>query len=235
MGEPTTTPGEQTPTPAPAAAVETTGTPAPADATPDKPPAPATPPVNQPPVEPPIRQVPPSPDAPNSEKAAFRVENKGQPTTPPATPVNDFPTTQVSELHQKLDNLTGAVEKTIQNQSKLENKQAIEQQINTDVNKFLATNPAYSELAETVKSWAKHEAYAQIPIENIFYQVAGKDNAKLGAENAKMLADKADKATTAPGQPAPQTKPESNVMNMTDKEFDAWRAAEKSKPRVIAT
>ena len=137
MGEQTTTPGEPTPTPAPDAAVETTGTPAPADATPDTPPAPAAPPVNQAPIEPPIRQVPPSPDAPNSEKAAFRVENKGQPTTPPPPPAPapaDSPTTQFNqEFGQKIDALTGVVQKTLERQEKIENHQQIQTQITADI------------------------------------------------------------------------------------------------------
>ena len=224
MGEQTTTPGEPTPTPAPAAAVENTGTPAPADATPDTPPAPAAPPVNQAPIEPPIRQVPPPPDAPNSEKAAFRVENKGQPTTPPPSPApaTDSPTAHFNEMNQfgeKIDALTGVVQQTLERQQKIENHQQIETQINADIDKFLVDNPAYKEVTPQVKSWANHEAYSKIPIEQIFYQAAGKDNARLGAESAKMLADKANEATTAPGQPSPASKPKTDYASMTKEEF----------------
>lgn len=91
---------------------------------------------------------------------------------------------------------------------------------------FVTTNPDFKPYAERVAKYAQHESRKNMPIKAIFYEVAGDDLLKIGAERAKK-ADKEAKHSQAGGGDNRGGDAPKDVWSLTPQEF----AAEQEKIR----
>lgn len=100
-------------------------------------------------------------------------------------------------------------------------KESIEKEVDTEIASIVAAEPKFKPYADKVRKWALHESRANVPIQSIFYEVAGKDLMKLGAEKAKEADEEAKKsAGTGGGSTGADGSPKS-VWDMTPEEFQA--------------
>lgn len=101
-----------------------------------------------------------------------------------------------------------------------------------EIDSFVAANPDFKPYADKVAKWAKHPSRAGIPIKTLFYEVAGDDLLKIGAERAKKAGDKARETGAGGGAnrdgAGGGTKP---VAEMTQEEFEAEQNKVRSKQR----
>jgi len=95
---------------------------------------------------------------------------------------------------------------------------------------FVAKNPDFKPYVEKVARFAQHESRRYMPIESIFYEVAGKDLLKIGAERGKK-ADKEAKQTQAGGGSNRGGDTPKNVWDLTPEEFAAEQEKIRNKPR----
>lgn len=98
------------------------------------------------------------------------------------------------------------------------------------IDSFVSENPLFAPYVAKVKTFAKHPTRENLPIESIFYEVAGKDLLKIGGEMAiKALKEaKQSQAGGSTGSPESSTK---DVWNMSKDEFTAKQEAIRNKPR----
>lgn len=107
-------------------------------------------------------------------------------------------------------------------------KEEDEQEIAT----FLTNNPEFKPYADKVRKFSQHESRKNIPIESIFYEVAGKDLMKIGADKAR----KADKEAKDSGAGGGNNRGGSDggsksVWDMTPEEFEKEQQKVRSTPR----
>lgn len=132
------------------------------------------------------------------------------------------------------DDLDIADKKIIDNRVKKVLSPFIEKQMQDEdaqeIANFVKQNPDFSPYADKVKKFASHPSRKDMPIESIFYEVAGKDLLKLGAERAKKAADEA-KESGAGGGGSGGVETEKSVWELTPEEFAAKQEALRRKPR----
>lgn len=101
-----------------------------------------------------------------------------------------------------------------------------------EIDDFVAKNPDFKPYAEKVAKWAQHPSRQGIPIKSIFYEVAGDDLMKIGADRAKKATDEAKKTGAGGGNNRNNngggSKP---VLEQTKEEFEATQLAVRSKSR----
>lgn len=95
---------------------------------------------------------------------------------------------------------------------------------------FVAANPDFKPYAEKVAKFAQHASRKNLPIESIFYEVAGKDLLKIGADRGKKADDKT-KHTQAGGGGNRGGDAPKNVWDLTPAEFAAEQEKIRNKPR----
>lgn len=95
---------------------------------------------------------------------------------------------------------------------------------------FVAANPHFKPYLDKVLKWAGHPTRQNIPIESIFYEVAGKDLLKIGAELGKKADDKAKETNAGGGANrggnGGGTK---SVWDMSTEEFEAEQGKVRNK------
>lgn len=77
-------------------------------------------------------------------------------------------------------------------------KEAREQD-DREVSTFLTENPDFKPYEAKARKYMSHPSRKDVPIEEIFYGVAGKDLLKIGAKRAKIANDEAKKTKSAGG------------------------------------
>ena len=101
-----------------------------------------------------------------------------------------------------------------------------------EIDDFVTQNPDFKPYAAKVAKFAQHPSRAGIPIKTLFYEVAGDDLLKIGADRAKKAGDKAKESGagggTNRGNAGGGTKP---VSEMSQAEFEAEQNKVRSKPR----
>jgi hypothetical protein len=95
-----------------------------------------------------------------------------------------------------------------------------------EISDFVAKNPDFKPYIETVRKYSQHDSRKSLPIESIFYEVAGKDLMRIGAQRAKKAGDEAKK-TQAGGGSGVSTEQPKSAWDLTPEEF----AAEQDKIR----
>lgn len=107
-------------------------------------------------------------------------------------------------------------------------KEEDEQEIAT----FLNGNPEFKPYADKVRKFSQHESRKNIPIESIFYEVAGKDLMKLGADKARK-SDKEAKESGAGGgsNRGGSDAGSKSVWDMTPEEFEKEQQKVRSTPK----
>jgi hypothetical protein len=106
----------------------------------------------------------------------------------------------------------------------------VQEQDKAEVDAFVSANPDFKPYADKVLKWAQHPSRQGIPIESIFYEVAGKDLMKIGAERGKKADEEAKKTNAGGGNNRGGnnggTKP---VWEMSKDEFEAEQAKTRNK------
>jgi hypothetical protein len=92
----------------------------------------------------------------------------------------------------------------------------------TEVQQFVANNPDFKPYEAKVKVFMKHPSRRELPIESIFYEVAGKDLLKLGAARSKAADDEA-RENSAGGGDGGGEDTKVKVEDMTQEEFTAYK------------
>lgn len=87
-----------------------------------------------------------------------------------------------------------------------------------EVTEFVKTNPDFKPYEAKARRFMNHPSRRSLPIEAIFYEVAGKDLIKIGAERQKAADEKA-KASQTGGGSNRAGEGAKNVWDMTPDEF----------------
>jgi hypothetical protein len=98
------------------------------------------------------------------------------------------------------------------------------------IDSFVSKNPDFAPYANKVKTFVKHPSRRDLPIESIFYEVAGPDLLKIGADRAKKATQEA-KQSQAGGSTGSTESGAKDAWNMSDDEFTAKQEAIRNKPR----
>jgi hypothetical protein len=109
-------------------------------------------------------------------------------------------------------------------------KQIAEEDEN-EINSFLKVNPEFEKYAGKVRKFAQHELRKNIPIESLFYEVAGKDLMKIGAEKERKATKEAKDTTAGGGNNRNNAGGSKDIWSMTPEEFTAEQARIRSTPR----
>lgn len=99
-----------------------------------------------------------------------------------------------------------------------------------EANDFVTANPQFKPYVDKVLKWAQHPSRSSLPISSIFYEVAGKDLLKIGADMEKKASDKAKETNAGGGNNrggnGGGTKP---VWEQSAEEFEAEQAKVRNK------
>ena len=106
----------------------------------------------------------------------------------------------------------------------------IEEEDANEINSFLQENPDFKPYADKVKKFAQHESRKNLPIKSIFYEVAGPDLLKIGADRAKRAGDEA-KESNAGGGSGDTSTSEKGIWELTPEEFATKQEELRNKPR----
>jgi hypothetical protein len=98
------------------------------------------------------------------------------------------------------------------------------------IDSFVSENPLFAPYVDKVKTFAKHPSRQDLPIESIFYEVAGKDLLRIGGERA-IKALKEAKQSQAGGSTGSPESGAKDAWSMSDDEFTAKQEAIRNKPR----
>lgn len=74
-----------------------------------------------------------------------------------------------------------------------------QKEVDSTIANFISDNPEFKPYAVKAAKWAKHEAYKDVAIEQIFYAAAGKDLLKIGAKRKQGADDESRKGRTGGG------------------------------------
>lgn len=78
--------------------------------------------------------------------------------------------------------------------------QAEQQEIQAEIGSFVQENPEFQPYASKVAKWSQDPAWANVPIDRIFFAVAGKDLLRIGATRKAAADTKAKQGRTGGGQ-----------------------------------
>ncbi|MCF7898932.1 MAG: hypothetical protein K9L31_03205 [Candidatus Pacebacteria bacterium] len=91
-----------------------------------------------------------------------------------------------------------------------------------EIKKFISENPDFKNYESKARKYISHPSRRNLPIESIFYEVAGKDLMKLGAERQRQ-ADEEARQTQAGGGSNRGESTERNIWDLTPEEFEAQK------------
>lgn len=74
-----------------------------------------------------------------------------------------------------------------------------QEEVDTEIANFVQDNPDFKEFAPKVAKWSQNDAWKGVPIERIFYAVAGKQLLKIGADRTREADKNAKKGRTGGG------------------------------------
>ncbi len=96
----------------------------------------------------------------------------------------------------------------------------IEAEDTREVESFIAENPDFAPYKAKVMKWMKHESRRALPVEDLFFAVAGRAMMKIGAQRAQKANEKAKQTQAGGGTNREAMKPK-DAWAMTDAEFQA--------------
>lgn len=152
----------------------------------------------------------PGPDASNAEWAKWRTSQKddenedtedgesGDGETPTAEEIEDMSEEELADLTPEQ---LKAFEKVVDKKLQPYKEQQAEQQVETEIASFLEENPDFKPFKDKVKRYAMHPSRENIPVESLFYEVAGPKLMQIGAKRQKQAAQEAKKGKTGGGRP----------------------------------
>jgi len=207
--------GEGAPAPQPTIPAAPEGAPAPQPAAPVE-----TTPQNVPPVR---NNLPDNKDAVIKRLQDKIKAQEATPAAPPA-PNADGTTPPPAPQGMTKEQITEIAQSVLQESLGGRMKQLdsiAEGQADQEVDAFILKNPVYAEHAETIKNYFKHPSRAQVPLENIAYEVFGA--AAMKAAQQQAAEEEVNANTPASGFPLPQSgvAPKKNWAGSTREELEA--------------
>ena len=88
-----------------------------------------------------------------------------------------------------------------------------------EIAEFVQNNPDFAQYADKVARYSKHPTRREVPIASLFYEVAGEDLLRIGAERARKADDKAKDSGSGGGSGLGGG--EKSVWDLTPEEFEA--------------
>lgn len=101
---------------------------------------------------------------------------------------------------------------------------------NQEIGDFVKQNPDFVPYVVKVQKFAQHPSRKDMPIKAIFYEVAGDDLLKIGAERAKKAGIESKKSQAGGGN-SNGGGSEKNVWDLSPEEFEAQKESVRSKTR----
>lgn len=98
-----------------------------------------------------------------------------------------------------------------------------------EIDAFVAENPDFKPYADKVAKWAKHPSRQGIPIKSLFFEVAGDDLMKIGADRRKKADDEARKTGAGGGTNRSGGGATKGAWEMSPEEFAAEQAKVRDK------
>lgn len=92
-----------------------------------------------------------------------------------------------------------------------------------DISDFLKENPEFKSYEKKVRKYASHPSRKDIPIDELFYSVAGKDILKLGAKRARKSDAEAGQNKSGGGSSTRTAPSGKSVKDMDSKEFEEYQ------------
>jgi len=99
-----------------------------------------------------------------------------------------------------------------------------------EIGDFVKQNPDFAPYMAKVQKFAQHPSRKDMPIASIFYEVAGTDLLKLGADRARK-ADIESKKSRAGGGNSNGGGSEKGVWDLSPEEFEAQKDSVRTKVR----
>lgn len=97
-----------------------------------------------------------------------------------------------------------------------------ETEFKAELTGFITDNPEFKPFQSKIEKWAKHPAYANLPLETVAHAACGKELLKLGAEKARKADEEAAGAGTGGSSGrTPDGSSKKKVWDMTPEEFKA--------------
>lgn len=109
------------------------------------------------------------------------------------------------------------------------NKQ-MQEEDEQEISTFIAENPDFAPYADKVRKFAQHPSRKELPLASIFYEVAGKDLLKIGADRAKKSIAES-KQSQAGGGSARNTDTPKSVWDLSTDEFEKQQQEVRSRQR----
>lgn len=96
---------------------------------------------------------------------------------------------------------------------------------------FIAQNPDFAPYADKVKKFAQHPSRKEMPIQSIFYEVAGPDLLKIGADRARKSLAESRKSNAGGGSGTKGAEGPKNVWDLSPEEFEKQQQEVRSRQR----
>lgn len=96
---------------------------------------------------------------------------------------------------------------------------AINAEDDSEINSFIKDNPDFEQYKDKVRKYIIHPSRRHLPVEAIFFEVAGKDLLKLGADRQRKADEEANNNST--GGDTSRNMGSRGVWEMTPEEFEA--------------
>lgn len=90
-----------------------------------------------------------------------------------------------------------------------------------EVAAFLDEHPDFKPFEATVKRYMKHPSRRHLPVDELFFAVAGKNMIKMGAERERKAREKASQTQAGGGSNREDTQAPKDAWKMTPEEFEA--------------
>jgi len=98
-------------------------------------------------------------------------------------------------------------------------EQNLKAQDEKEIAEFVKANPEFAPYEAKARKWIAHPSRRHLPVETVFFEVAGKDLLKIGAERQKKADEKAKNTQTGGGSNRGGEGGKKKVADMTDEEF----------------
>jgi hypothetical protein len=171
----------------------------------------------------------PKKGASNKEWAAWRAQQKKDAKKESGDSDESDQNDDTEDSDEELsDEDAAAIDKRIDKAIAPFRKAAAEQEVETEIANFLQENPDFKPFEAKVKRWANHPNREGVPVESIFYEVAGPKLMQMGAKRAQAAAKKANK-TKGSGGDSGGDKGSKSYADMDLADFGKELEAEKLK------
>jgi hypothetical protein len=97
----------------------------------------------------------------------------------------------------------------------------VEAEDNKEIQDFLTENPDFKRYESKVRRFMQHPSRRQLPIKSIFYEVAGDELLRIGAERSKAADQKAKDSQTGGGSNRSGEEGGKTNLELTPEEFEA--------------